>query len=340
MNRLRVAVALALAGLAPALPAVETRVVAGGDQATIAVPAGAVVLPYENEGYRLLANTDGTVSVEVDYSPIESREPFALGSASGTGPAETLARALVAGAHDRYEASSRLLAWVASSLTYELDRGADQGPEAVLERRTAFCTGYARLAVALLSAVGIEAREVPGYVVAAEAGGPPAGFHRWIEIRFPDRGWVFSDPMANLHFVPATYVRLADDGLAEPPGSGRLIDRLERSEEVDLLSSSLPAWRVLRIRPNAQQRRSAALAVRTDPAVAAEAYLEGKGTRKHLLLPNGRGIFLGLEPGEYELRVEAGGQLAAWKKVTFRNRVLAQIEVPVGADRGEGESRR
>jgi transglutaminase-like putative cysteine protease len=97
-----------------------------------------------------------------------------------------------------------------------------QDAPTVLRRRTAYCTGTARLAVALLTAVGIEAREVPGYVYAS-AGSDDVrpGFHRWIEVRYPDRGWAFSDPLASQHFVPATYLRLAAESLevAPPPGS-------------------------------------------------------------------------------------------------------------------------
>jgi hypothetical protein len=62
--------------------------------------------------------------------------------------------------------------------------------------------------------------------------------------------------------------------------------------------------------------------------------------RRSLELPDGRGVFLGLEPGRYELRIEAAGRLAAWKQLTFRNRVLAELEVPVDDSRTESVPRR
>jgi hypothetical protein len=93
---------------------------------------------------------------------------------------------------------------------YEPDRTRSQEAAAVLERRSGYCTGIARLTVGLLRAVGIPAREVPGYVVAADVAGPGGakGYHRWVEVHYDDVGWVFSDPLATHHWVPATYVRL------------------------------------------------------------------------------------------------------------------------------------
>lgn len=322
--------AVAMLAGAGAIAADDARVVAGRDLATFLPPPGVAVENYRNAGYRLTRNADGTISVAVDLAPVESRDPLPELSPSETvNPVSVLARALVAGSRSRYEAASRVLGWVATRVGYRLDRAADQSPEAVLERRDAYCTGSARLTVALLAAVGIQAREVPGYVVEAVPGGPAAGFHRWVEVRFDDRGWIFSDPMTSHHFVPATYLRLADDSLASPPGHGALLDRRSEIREIDLLPDRAPSGRSVRVRPNDSARRAAALALRLDPAVTGRAFLEGGGQRRRLELAGGEGIFLGLEPGEYLLRVEAGGRVAARKRLTFRNRVLAELEVPV-----------
>jgi hypothetical protein len=319
---------------------VEARVASGRDRAWLQPPAGARVTDYENEGYRLVVSPDGSAVVDVIVAPLGSSVRFDQPGAPSRGPVETLARAVVAGAHDRYTAASRLLAWVAENVDYRLDRNEDQGPEAVLARRTAFCTGYARLAVALLEAVGIEAREVAGYIVEASAEGPPPGFHRWIEVFFPGHGWVFSDPMASHHFVPATYLRLSDDRLDARPGDGRLLQHEDSLADIDLLGESGRGGHTVRVRPNGESRRAAALALRLAPPVAGAAVLTGGGRQWALDLPEGNGVFLGLEPGRYELKVEAAGRMAAWKTLTFRNRVLAELEVPVVVGRGEGERRR
>jgi len=135
--------------------------------------------------------------------------------------------------------------------------------------------------------------------------------------------------MTSHHFVPATYLRLADQTLLAPPADGALLDRRAEIREVDLLPDRAPSGRRLRIRPNDGSRRAAALAVRLEPAVAGRAVLVGGGLERQLEMTAGRGTFLGLEPGQYILRIEAGGRVAARKKLTFRNRILAELEVPV-----------
>lgn len=326
---------VALAGLAfgAVAGAQPARVVAGRDVATVVPPPGVVVEPYANAGYRLVLNRDGSASIEIDLAPLRSRAGFVAGADPQASPeVRKLALALTAGARDRYEAVSRVLEWVRSNVGYVLDRSQDQAAEAVLVRRTAYCTGYARLSVALLSAIGIEAREVPGYVFERVPGGPPAGFHRWIEVLHPDRGWVFSDPLASHHFVPATYLRLADDRLVGEPAPGRLVDRIDDVLEVDVRYWTFGSGAgTVRLRANGDQRRAAALALRLESGVDGEAFLEGGGVHRRLALPRGRGVFVGLEPGSYELRVEAGGRLAAHKRVTFRDRVLASIELATEA---------
>ena len=65
--------------------------------------------------------------------------------------------------------------------------------------RRAYCVGFAELAVDLLRRVGISARTVQGILrtdpgadgYEAAIGGV---YHRWIEVYYPDRGYVFSDP--------------------------------------------------------------------------------------------------------------------------------------------------
>ncbi|KAB2966954.1 MAG: transglutaminase domain-containing protein, partial [Thermoanaerobaculia bacterium] len=290
--------------------------------------------------YRLTLAADGTASVEVDLAPLGSRAAFAPPAGSDGGRVSKVARAVTVGARDRYDAAGRLLAWVAANVGYELDRSADQSPEAVLLRRSAYCTGLARLSVALLTAAGIEAREVPGYVLEEVSGGPPAGFHRWIEVWYPDRGWVFSDPIASHHFVPATYLRLDEARLEAAPGAGVLLARSDGIREVDLVPGRAPV-RAFRVRPNESTRLAAGLLLRLSPAIEGAATLEDRaGGSRAVTLAGGRGAFLGLEPGRYELKVRAAGRLAAWKMLTFRDRVLAELDVPVEDGRGEGVARR
>ncbi|MEM6456996.1 MAG: transglutaminase-like domain-containing protein, partial [Acidobacteriota bacterium] len=177
----------------------DGQIVDGSDTARLLAPGAAVIAPYANAGYRLERDpTDPEVwQVTVDLEPLESRTAFHLPTrdpaAAAMTPVERLARGLTRDARDQHIATSRILGWIARSIRYDLDRSAPQEPTRVLARRSAYCTGVARLAVALLDAVGIRAREVAGYVVESPdpvRGAPGAGFHRWIEVWVPDRGWV------------------------------------------------------------------------------------------------------------------------------------------------------
>ncbi|MFN7940650.1 MAG: transglutaminase-like domain-containing protein [Thermoanaerobaculia bacterium] len=301
--------------------------VAGADRARLLPPAGVEVEPYANDGYRL-SLADGVAEVRVEVEPLASTAGFAAPAGPARTPLARLARALTAGARSRYEAVSRLLSWVSANVRYDLDRARSQEPEAVLGRRSAYCTGFAALTVALLSEAGIESREVAGYVVEDLPNGPRSGYHRWVEVFYPDRGWVFSDPMATHHFVRATYLRLASDRIAGgEPGGALLLERDDRLEAIDLYPAA--GGLAIEARPNGAGRNAAALGVTLGGRLAGEAVLEGQGMRRTLDLPRGRGTFLGLEPGRYELKVLQGGALAAWKQVVFLGRVHATIEVPV-----------
>jgi len=324
--RIRSSIALAFAAsLWASVAAAAGHTVVGTDVARLLPPAGARVAPYENDGYSLRF-VEGGVEVRVDLSPVRSRARFTAPRRQPEGAVEEAAFAAAAGARDRYEAVSAVLDWEATSIRYRLDRDAPQDPDSVLARGTAYCTGVARLAVALLGAVGVEAREVPGYIFEDLPSGPRSGFHRWIEVWYPDRGWVFSDPLATHHFVPATYLRIAEESLAELPGRGVLLARTSRAEEIDLAPGAPDG---VRVRANDATRNAAALVVRMAGGSGAEAVLESsRGERRAAWIEDGVARFLGLETGNYELQVRSGGRLAADKALIFRAPVLGEVRIP------------
>lgn len=322
------AVLLALAASAAPCAALGGRVARGSDVTRVLPPAGAVVEPYENAGYALRF-VEGAVEIRVELAPIESSARFELPTRRPRDPLARTAFEAVGEAETVYAASSAILSWVGENIRYELDRELSQEPAHVLATRRGYCTGIARLTVALLGAVGIEAREVPGYRLESGPDGARYGFHRWVEIRLPDRGWLFSDPAASQHFVAATYLRLGNEELEREPGSGRLIERVDRIEEIDLAPNA-PAR--VRVRPNDHARSSAALVVRFDREIAGEALLVGQGSRRSAAIRAGSVRFLGLAPGRYELVVNAAGRLAARKQIEFRAPVLAEVTIPVGSN--------
>ena len=302
MRRRVFALCVAAAAWALADAALAGVAVEGLDRARLLVPAGAAVEAYANAGYRI-AVRDDEILVEVETSPLASAAPFLPPPArAGEEPVARLARALTTGVATQYEAVSRVLGWVSRSVRYELDRNSPQEPEQVLRRRSGYCTGVARLSVALLAAVGIEAREVAGWV--AERSGPAHGYHRWIEVRYPDRGWVFSDPLTTHHYVPATYVRLASEQVAAS-GRGLVLERDDRTAAVDVYAAGAQGTRARR---NSPRQLAASLRVVTGGDRAGVAVLEGGGLRRTLRLAAGDGVFVGLEPGRYRLELRLGGE--------------------------------
>ncbi len=296
----------------------------GIDLATLVLPKGVEVEAYENNGYHLDI-VGGRAQVRVDLSVLDTKTTFNLPAQfHPEDPVGVLAKALVVGESTRFGAVSKVLEWVATNIQYKLDREQSQKPEAVLERRNAYCTGVARLTVALLTRLKIPAREVPGVIVDAASG--ERGFHRWVEIHYPDRGWVFSDPLHSHHYVPATYVRIADEMVVgQQVHQVAVIERKDGRQPVDYLAELPPG---VSIRRNNPRQRSGALKVVVAGADHGVAVLEKNGITKTRSLDKGRGIFLGVEPGTYTLSVYVEGREPMKKKVVFRDRVRGAVYFP------------
>ena len=278
----------------------------GRDRAVVIVPEGVDWQKYANAGYRTRliqspierSDSQTLVEIAVDLRPIGDSSPFELPPTTSVGELEVLAHKQAAGARTAYEASARILTWVSRNIDYELDRTAPQDPQSVLARRNAYCTGVARLTVALLEAVGISAREVPGVVY----DGRFAGLHRWVEHHLPDQGWVFSDPLASHFWVPATYLRLDSGALtsAGPPQVAEMLERTDQTTAVDVHSHG-PHW--IAARANVLRQRAPALAVELEGRAIGEARLRGAGREYVGRLKDGRAEFVGLEPATYALRI-------------------------------------
>lgn len=329
------AAVLATLSCAAELPA-ATHLVHGSDRATMLIPAGVQIDSYANAGYRMVVE-DSVAEVEVDLAPLDSRQRFdERRLAAAKTPEARLARAVAAGSRTRFEAVSRILGWITANIRYELDRGLAQDSGAVLARRSAYCTGTARLAVALLDSLAIPAREIAGYVVEEIPGGQGAGFHRWIEVFYDDRGWVFSDPLASQNFVAATYLRLASSVVeSELPGPALLLSRDREVEQIDLLAQT-PA-RLILARGNGGARRTAALRVTARAFSGAQAELIGPGNRRQVeSISDGTAVFLGLVPATYEVRIREGGRLEVTRQITIHGPVLADLEIAEFAGSGGG----
>jgi hypothetical protein len=151
---------------------------------------------YDNDGYSLAVEPAAGGSVElrvrVSDSPLRSSAPFPTGAPRD----EALAPAPERDAFAR---------------------------EATRDCGRADCVGFAELAVDLLRRVGIRARTVQGILrtePAHPAYDPRIGgaYHRWIEVYYPDRGYVFSDPSTSINGVDARYIPFRGRSLVRPRG--------------------------------------------------------------------------------------------------------------------------
>ena len=295
-------------GIATALLATPTDdgglAIDGRDMARVMPPQGARVASYSNTGYRLI-RTDDEIRIEVDAKPLRSHAVFVPPTSFADGPVGRLARGLTSGARTEYDAISRILAWMARNIEYTLDRSESQSAEAVLERRSGYCTGVARLAVALLEASSLPAREVAGYVVGGTSG-DTRGFHRWIEVYLRDRGWIFSDPLNTHHYVPANYVRLDSDLLLPDQGlEGLLLERQDEIQAIDLYPMGVPG---IRARRNSASQVAGAMQIHVEGQSTGLAMLIGGSLERRHALIGGVATFLGLDPGSYKLRLLLPGR--------------------------------
>jgi transglutaminase-like putative cysteine protease len=164
---------------------------------------------------------------------------------------DAYARALAGNAATEVEAVERILGGVASSVRYDADRSRKQDPASVFASRRAHCVGFAELAVDLLRRVGIDARTVQGILRTrpgtegfdSHIGGV---YHRWIEIYYPDLGFVFSDPSSSINGVDARYVAFGRRAFERP--KGLTLTTVETSGRLDYPVRRLPDA-TMRVRP-------------------------------------------------------------------------------------------
>ena len=90
-----------------------------------------------------------------------------------------------------------------------------------LLRKTGNCIGHSNLAIALLRASDIPSRSVHGFLyreqtesfdnVKGKVSLRTGRSHRWIEIYYPESGWIQSDPIISSNFVHPDHIVLSVD---------------------------------------------------------------------------------------------------------------------------------
>jgi Transglutaminase-like superfamily/Carboxypeptidase regulatory-like domain len=211
-------------------------------------PRGVAFIPdYKNESFeQKVTNLDEfskRVQVTSKMGPLQTRVPFPI--ASGKVPASVsqylmperdrqsqdpqivrLAREITRGSRYAHEAANAILSWIADNLTFDTSITVPSDALSALRYKKAYCVGYSNLAVALLRAAGIPARVAHGYLPPGYEWGfskdywgvkvNDGGFHAYLELYYPDTGWVFSDAEHSHFFVDPFHILLRLDGMQMP----------------------------------------------------------------------------------------------------------------------------
>lgn len=175
--------------------------VTGGDavKSENALPAGTTYegvsnRPPADDGLLRTAGTDYPDDIETQYTQLPSETDERLGPKTAE---------ITANASTPYEKASRIESWLESNKEYSLDvsqpPGDDVASEFVFEMDAGYCEYFATSMVAMLRSQDVPARYVVGY-----SSGQPAGensytvrgmnAHAWVEVYFPNVGWVTFDP--------------------------------------------------------------------------------------------------------------------------------------------------
>ena len=251
----RIAVGLLVAAL--------SRAAAAADELAVYRAQGAdagLFDQYDNDGYSLAVSPAPggglELRVRVGGQPLSSQAPFPTGmprdpALAPSAERDVFARTLAEGAETQAQAVERVLSAIASSVRYDTDRNRRQDPGSVFASRRAHCVGFSELAVDLLRRIGIPARTVQGILRARprtdgydeRIGGV---YHRWIEIYYPDRGFVFSDPSSSINSVDSRYLPFGKRAFERP--RGLVLTQLEATGHLDYPLLRLPDV-TLRVRP-------------------------------------------------------------------------------------------
>jgi transglutaminase-like putative cysteine protease len=128
------------------------------------------------------------------------------------------AETLISNAHYESAAVTSIMLWVRDNLKYDSSVTNHDAVWTFYNKRGT-CENYAQLSLALLRSVGIPARYVSGYLVGGDITvgnylstygySWNAGPHAWIEVYYPDIGWVPYEPQQTLGFVDDHHVRVS-----------------------------------------------------------------------------------------------------------------------------------
>jgi transglutaminase-like putative cysteine protease len=153
--------------------------------------------------------TADTLRVVADVGSYDTDPAFLQVPETVTARTRELAGELRAGAATTYDFILAVQAWLAEHTVYDLDApvprdDADAVDHFLFEGQRGFCEQIATATAILLRLEGVPARLATGYVPSSRD--PVSGVwisrakdaHAWVEVRFPNLGWVPFDPTADV----------------------------------------------------------------------------------------------------------------------------------------------
>ncbi|QOX78978.1 transglutaminase domain-containing protein [Trichlorobacter lovleyi] len=186
---------------------------------------------WNNVNQDIRVNLNYTAKVHTQLTSLESKTPFPLGSLAsreslylqhtemvqGDSEIRSLARQLTSGVKNEYEAVSAIINWVTDNIKYTFNPP-QYDASYTLSTRSGNCQNFAHLSIALLRSVGIPARIVGG-ITLKEGWKVPIdaknsivqsmgqGGHAWLEVYFPDLGWLPYDPQQSRQFTSSRHIK-------------------------------------------------------------------------------------------------------------------------------------
>ena len=320
-------------------------------------PRGVAFIPdYTNESFvqKVISQDEFSKRVQVTskMTPMKTRVPFPIPSGMVTGTIQQylmperdrqsgdpsiakLAWELVQGSRYAHEAANAILTWIADNLAFDTSIAVPSDASSALKYRKAYCVGYSNLAVAMLRAAGIPARVAHGYLPPGYEWGfskdywgvkvNDGGFHAYLEIYYPDTGWVFTDAEHSHHFVDPFHIILRLDG-TEMPGvyKGGYLDvdkatffTIFQEEDRTVMVDELPLPRQKRLGRRMNERQSSALVSGTVNDTAGKPVAKGTvvlwkdGRGAQSPFNDGRYTVAVTNPGKYRIEVKGPGYAKA-----------------------------
>ncbi len=347
-------------------------------------PRGVAFIPdYSNESFeqKVLSQDEFSKRVQVTTRmlPMKTRVPYPVppnsipaslsqylqpekDRQSGDPSLVRLVREITQGSRYAHEAGNAVLSWIADNLTFDTSVTVPSDALSAFRYKKAYCVGYSNLAVAMLRAAGIPARVAHGYLPPGYEWGfskdywgvkvNDGGFHAYIEIYYPDTGWVFSDAEHSHHFVDPFHMILRLDGM-DMPGAyqGGFLDvdkatfyTIYKEEDRTVMVDELSSPRQKRLgRRLGNAQHSALVTGRVNdkagspvPKGTTVLWKDGRGTPTPF--SEGRYALAVAKPGKYRVEVKGSGFAKSSKELQIEQGQVYQRDFtlsPGGVIRGK-----